>query len=520
MANSDDQNHIPEPDAQTHSEEVNLQDLVTDLNFVPNWARSGGDGAKGYSDHPGDMKTSGRDRRPPRRDARGPNRDPGRSNAPKFRNDQRGNSGANGQARTKEDFQGGRDGRRKPRMHQERIQLPLEVSFIPERDRMGAIVRQLHAIKRAFPLTYIAGLFLTKPEYHLIKLEARTGNQGEPLQLWQCRETKLVFLNKEGLLEHLVRTMLEKHFERVETIIDPPAGNFVCVGQCKRSGMLMGPPNYHGYNEKLLEAYRIHAAPGMSLDQYRNNIEMVRDPALIEKWKDECRTQVRYRPVQSEPDTEAVMTLTQVESVFLEKYASAYVVAGSKVIMPAVRVNELNDQKLKDFLQQAWLRENRFPFTLMLALRPAFKRMRLYLFKAGKDATYVTAIPPKPLDAEHAIQNIKAMVDLISEHPGWSKKQLVEKLYPGKTMDDPEVVEQMNPLGWLVDKGHIIEFFNGTYAVPGHLQKPGATPSESPQAHHHPEPTQEPEISVNVTAVPSTAPDGEIAQEADPAQPA
>jgi len=322
----------------------------------------------------------------------------------------------------------------------------------------------------------------------MIKLEARPSRDGQPpLVLFQCKETKAVFLTREELVSYLVKNFLDRYFERVEVSMEPPSGNFVCVGQCKRTGTLLGPPNYHGYNERLMDVYRTHF-PQMSIDQYRNNIEMIRDPAVIEQWKESCRTQVRYRPKDT-PEAEANLTLTEAENQFTEKYAAAMIVSASKVILPASAIAKMSDEKLRYVLQSAWMREDRFPLSLMLALRPAFRRMRLHLFKAGKDETFVTSIPPKPLDAEHAIPAIKDMVALISEHPGWNRKQLVEKLYPGKAIDDPEVVEKLSPLGWLIDKGHIIEYFNGTYAVPGHLRNPIAAPSEKPQEHHHPEVT-------------------------------
>jgi len=474
------------------SEQVNLQDLVLDLNFVPTWARKPSDGENPYAQRESSGEGQGRERRP-RREQRsgGGNRPATQGRAPDRRD------GGGHRDRKPRDARQPADASRRRPPFEERIHLPIEVSFIPDRDRLGAIVRQLHTVKRAFPLTYISGLFLSKPEYHMIKLEAKPVRGGEPIQFFQCRESKVVFLNREGLVDYLVRTHLSKHFERVETTVEPPTGSFVCVGQCKRTGIILGPPNYHGYNERLLEVYRNHCS-SMSLDQYRNNIEMIRDPAVIEKWKDECRTQVKYRPREAAPDAEAVLTLSQVESIFMEKYAAGYIQSGTKVIMPASAVSKIEDDRLLQHLQGAWLREDRFPFSLMLALRPAFRRMRLNLFKAGKDETFVTAIPPKPLDAEHAIPSIKEMVAIICEHPGWNRKQLVEKLYPGKSPDDPEVVEKMSSLVWLVEKGHIIEFFNGTYAVPGHLRKPGAIPAESPQEHHHPE-VPAPEVTTVVS---------------------
>jgi len=512
MPNNDDNSINPEPVDKTQ-ESVNLQDLVVDLNFVPTWARKPNGDSNPYQN----QDFSGREER---RD-RGPRRDQRRnertgSRPPKSSGGGPGQDGPRGDQR-------GDDGRRNQRtggggrphpsnsrypQREERIYLPIEISFIPDRDRLGAVVRQLHAVKRAFPLTYLSGLFLTKPDHHMLKLESRTKEGSDPIQFFQCRKTKVIFLSREALMDYLVRTHLDQHFERIELTIEPPTGNFVCVGQCKRSGILLGPPNYHGYNERLLDVHRTKF-PQIGLDQYRNTIEMVKDPAIIEKWKEECRTQVRYRPKET-PEAEATLTLSQAESQFNEKYAPSYIQTGTKMIMPASAVNSITDEKLLYVLKAAWNREDRFPLSLMLALRPAFRRMRLHLFKAGKDETFVTAIPPKALDAEHAIDSIKDMVVLISAHPGWSRKQLVEKLYPGKTVDDPEVIEKMSSLAWLIDKGHIIEFFNGTYAIPGHLKTPGAVPTEKPQEHHHAE-----QALVHAAEVDATIPDS-VTEELSP----
>jgi hypothetical protein len=505
MSTNQPSDPLPPPSAAP-SEAVNLQDLVLDLNFVPTWARKASSGDNPYANQ--SHEVSGREGssrgRNDRRDSRGgaggrsggsAGRDPrgGSRDRPAPRPD-RGPAerpGGGGQrGRDPRDRQAGFDPARRRGNFEEFDRLPLEVSFIPDRDRLGAVVRQLYAVKRAFPLPYLAGLFLSKPEYHMLKLEVRPPRTGsEPLQLFQCRQTKLVFTQREQLVDYRLRTSLDEHFERVEIATEPPTGNFVCVGQCKRTGIVLGPPNYHGYQDRLIEVHRAHF-PQMSLDQFRNSIEMVRDPAVVEQWKQTSCTQVRYRPKET-PEAEATLTLAQAEALFLEKFAQTDVVTGGKIIMPAAMVTSITDARLRQAIDAAWVREDRFPLSLMLALRPAFRRMHLHLFKAGKDETFVTAIPPKPFDATHAIPAIKDMIALITEHPGWNRKQLVEKLYPGKAVDDPDVVEKMSPIAWLVDKGHIIEFFNGTYAVPGHLKNPTAVPSERPQEHHHDVPPEE-----------------------------
>ena len=51
---------------------------------------------------------------------------------------------------------------------------------------------------------------------------------------------------------------------------------------------------------------------------------------------------------------------------------------------------------------------------------------------------------------------------------------MVESLRPGKDPASPEVAEVVSPLRWLVERGHVIEFSDGTLAVPRSSAKPQA----------------------------------------------
>ncbi len=472
----------PEEASSGAAKPEELQDLFNSFDMTPDWAR-------------GEGPTTTFTRESGRRDDR-ERRRPDRKPGGRRDGDRQARGGKRPHPRDREDRGDRRDqkeGLRRPYHREERIRLPVEVSFIPDRDRLGAVVRQLHAVRRAFPLPYLAQLFMLKPEYHWIKLEAKGVNGNEPLQFFQDRISKAVFLDETKLRDYIVGAHLERHYERIEEETEPPTGNFVCVGRCRISGKLLGPPNYHGFNEKVVETHRLHAAH-LPLDQYRNKIEMVREPEVIEQWKTSCRSRVRYKPKDADETSTSSFTMVQAEQDFLQRHAAGYMSSGSKIIMPGSAVSLLVDEPLRQQIQTARSKEDRFPFTMMLAVRPAFRRMRLHVFKAGKDHNYVTAISPRPIDAEHAIESIKEMINLISEHPGWTRQRLVEKLFPGCAMDDPVVAEKLSPLAWLVEKGHVIEFFNGAFAVPGHLRMIESLPTEKPQQHHHPELSQ-PEVA-------------------------
>jgi hypothetical protein len=100
----------------------------------------------------------------------------------------------------------------------------------------------------------------------------------------------------EALKAHAIARHLDEHytFPRMCRPSRLPATS-TAWGAAALSGELLGPPNYHGYNERLMDLHRTRFAH-LKLDDYRAQVEIVRDPAVVEQWKESCRTQRVYRP--------------------------------------------------------------------------------------------------------------------------------------------------------------------------------------------------------------------------------
>lgn len=343
--------------------------------------------------------------------------------------------------------------------------MPVNVVFIPERKFLGAVVKDIRDKNRAFPLAMLAGLFLKDPEHHMVKFEAKGGNnQPPPLKFWQNTKTGMIFLKREAALGYAIGHDLEEFFERKEIAGEAPKGSFVCVGRCSLSGELLGPPNFHGYNEKLMELYRTRFS-GMPLDVYRSKIEVVRDPAIVEQWKEQATKTVRFREKSSPPETEATLKRSEAEFIFSEKYVKNLFKEGARFLVPGARARELPDTELRNLVRDKWTIENRFPLTLLYALRAAFSAMKLEIFKVGRE-TFVSAIAPKPIAVEHTVESIQKMLAVLAEHPGMNRKKLVEHFLPGTDPESDAGKELLSPLRWLIEKGHVIEYFNGTFALP------------------------------------------------------
>jgi hypothetical protein len=136
-----------------------------------------------------------------------------------------------------------------------------------------------------------------------------------------------------------------------------------------------------------------------------------------------------------------------------------------RAIVPSKVAQNLADRNILHAIHQVWSKESRFPLSMSFAMRAAFRHMHLYLFKAGK-VNFVTHIRPHAVRPEDTVDNIAEVLMFLKEHPGSTRQHLLEVLHPSLDPKSKEALDALQPLGWLIERGHIIEFFNGTLSVP------------------------------------------------------
>ena len=527
-------------------------ELGLDLNFVPTWARKPPD-----NPYAGRADAGERERPERREDRRGGlgRRDGGERRGPRpgggFRPDGGRRPGGEGRAgggfrRSEGGFArsaggGGRPGggafrpprdgdRRGPRredggrpLREALPRLDVKVSFLPDRERLALVVRDIQASRRAFPLIEIANRFLGREDLYLVKLELPSPAEGQPRQTFvQCLECKRVFRARSNAEAHVLSDHLDKFFNVEETEVEPPAGAFTCVARCRLSGTLLGPPNHHGYNEKIQELWSSRFAH-MSKVEYLGHIETVRDEALVEQWKDSLRRKTVYRLKEAPAGQDAPsLSRTEAQDWMRAGKVNPLLRESGRCMVPGAQSKKIDDGALRAAVSLAWQRETRFPFTLSLALRPAFRHMHLHLFKVNARETYVTAVPPAPVDPATAPGVVKEIVAFLEAHPGNTRQQVLEGLRAGVDPESSEAAELLLHLNNLIANGGVIEFFNATLALPrGGLRaeesKPadGERPAESAEAG--PAPAEDPSGAADAGAAPEAAPERLAAEAAGPA---
>ncbi|MEI6809675.1 MAG: hypothetical protein WCN95_13220, partial [bacterium] len=347
----------------------------------------------------------------------------------------------------------------------EYVRIPrFTLRILPTSKALASIVRQIRSARKAYPLRRLALLLLSKPDHCFAKLELDQDSANPPL--FQCGACQTIALTKAMLSAHVLKNHFNDYFLVEEKECEPPTGLFVCVAKCKRTGVLLGPPNHHSYTERVEETRRSHY-PDMPYDTYVKGIETLRDPAVIEQWKEQSRKQTIYRLKNSDGTTAAEpMRWSAAVAYIAEQIAPSLVSEVRKANVPMGVAIKIGDQQLEPGFKNALMQETRAPRSMTLALRMAFRHMHLYVFRTSKWGDLVSAVSPCQMDWEHAVESIRRIYSYLSENPGSKPEAILAALQAGDPAGSTGNDEATKSLRWLVEKGHIIELFDGSLIVP------------------------------------------------------
>jgi len=192
----------------------------------------------------------------------------------------------------------------------------------------------------------------------------------------------------------------------------------------------------------------------------------VRDADLIQKWKEESRRQCSYRLKRDGDEAGEAMRPAAAVAYFEKHMAPDLILEKHRAMLSGALAAGISDDGLRARVRDAWEKESRFPVNVSFALLAAFRHMRLHLFRGAGGEWFVSAVQPLPLDPEYTVEVIARILAYLRQHNASTRNDVLRALCSdaeGKGLTRGDV---MAPLGWLVEKGHIVEFFDNTLAVP------------------------------------------------------
>src|SRR5258708_8418988 len=168
----------------------------------------------------------------------------------------------------------------------------------------------------------------------------------------------------------------------------------------------------------------------MSVEQFRREIEVVSDPAEVEKWKEQSRATTTFTVIGSEPPI-VLKSFAEVRQHFEEHHLKSIVQAGPSFVLAGAAARSNPDSALSRAMRAAWEAESRYPGNLVQHVRAGLQKASLQIFKHRKKFVHVSGVRPLAFqpDPDSAVSvNVQTILAAIAARPGISRRSLAEKI--------------------------------------------------------------------------------------------
>jgi len=355
--------------------------------------------------------------------------------------------------------------RRSPdRVAEGETKLPeISIRFLPRQSIFESVVAQIKSTSVAYSLFTLARLFLEKPGRYEVCLRV-TGEA----PIYQLGDG-VVSIDREFLDRNAFRFAQHNFYQIDVAETEPIKGNFSNVARCRLSGKLLGPTNYHTYQPQLRSLYEQRFSRRMSFAEYQRQVEILSDPAMVERWKDEARKVTSYTTLRQEHPV-TLSSVVETERHFRSNYLPGLIRSLEHVTIGGSLSRSLPDRLLNRAIEQAWVREARSPSNMMQELATRFRQNQLHIFRHRRGMLFVSPLRVRAFVHEQAgvAQSVNSILAAFSASAGITRKQLFEKLTGNGATEDAESrrLALASDLRWLINEGHVIEFNDGSLDLP------------------------------------------------------
>jgi hypothetical protein len=354
------------------------------------------------------------------------------------------------------------------------------IRFLPRQNVFENVVTQIQSGSVAYSLFVLARLFLEKPGRYEVRLTAKA-----EAPFFQLGEDGGVSVDREFLERNAFR-FAQRDFYQVNVVeSDPIKGSFSNVARCRLSGTLLGPTNHHAYQPQLRSLYEQRFSRRLSFADYQRQIEIVSDPAVVERWKEEARKVTTYTTLLEQTPL-TFSSAAEAERHFRSHYFPTLVRSVQDVTVGGTPSRGLPDRVLNRAIEEAWVRETRSPSNVLQELASRFRQSSLHIFRHRRGMLFVSPIRVRAFVHEQAGVSplINAILEAVSATAGINRKQLFETLTGNGASEavEPRRLALASDLRWLINEGYLIEFNDGSLDLPRTKSKEPRRSAEAPTA--------------------------------------
>jgi hypothetical protein len=433
-------------------------------------------------------------------------------------------------------------------------------TFYPEDTSFNALAQTIRKSCRTIELFEIARTVVAKTDRFVVVVGLKPSAEGTAARkgFYVSVPDGIPFESDEAAVAHVLANHLGTFFEQAEVEVEPPKGNFQVINKCSLTGELLGPPNYHRYNQIVQQHHAARVGSRMSLEAFRTRIETVRDPEVVNQWLAKMKKTTRYTwkasvsaapatpaaapaegaAPEAAPEAPAPLSFDTMEEARMHLLTTArdkVVRATDSVRVSGKTAEAMPDGEIRRAIEGAWERQRRFPLDTANALRGRLRREHFTIFKKGsKGVSYVCAVKRKfRVPGQTFSDTIGALISFIEANPMVRASELPAKFLnlivpaapaageaapaegaaaatPALSIDDRARLSRMQgDLVWLVREGYVTEFIDGRLFAPPPMVE--ARKKEIESEEHDPENFPE----VPAEPAPAAAPEAPAAPAAE-----
>jgi hypothetical protein len=350
-----------------------------------------------------------------------------------------------------------------------------EVAFYPEDTAFTALVKAIRASCHTYELFEIARVVLGKNDRFVVVVQRKPDSQGQRSPLYVTPVDGLPFVNEDEAVQHVLRNHMGEFFTMAEVEVEAPKGNFQYVMRCGMTGELLGPPNYHRY-QNILQQHHATRLAEVPFERFRERLETVREAEVIAQWAEKMKKTTRYVWKGQSESAPTFDTLEEARTYLLANARDRVVRAYESARFQGKVADQLPAGELRDAAEGLLDRQRRFPLDTANALRGRLRREGFTIFKRGsKGVSYVCAVKRKfRLPGQVFSESITALINFIEKNPLASVKEIPAKhlglasAESGATPESDAVLKRLwMDLRWLVAEGYVTEYSDGKlFAAP------------------------------------------------------
>jgi hypothetical protein len=390
---------------------------LSGLNFGPNWADANAKPSrpKDYDDGRGKRGGGGG----ASRDRRSGGGRPGDREGPSDR--RRRPSGGPGRQAGPGGPRGRRDSDQSRHSAPKPFEPTVQVDLYPQDEAFEALINRLRSSARTYQLFDIAHLLLEKPDRFIVVVSPKQAQntQSEEANLYYSVPGHLPFETEEAAVNYVTKNHLDLFFDIEEIEIDPPKGNFLMVNRCTITGELLGPPNYHRYQEFLQRHYAARIT-GMSFERFSSKVEGVKEQEQIDAWLESMKKGARYTVKdRQESEPESFETLEAARHFLLQHRKDKVVGSGESVRFAGRDIERLPPGDIRQSVEAYVEHQKHFPLDSANNIRGRLRRHKFAVYKKGsKGVSFVCAVKRKFRDGKTVFtDSIRDLIDFIEKHP-------------------------------------------------------------------------------------------------------